>query len=83
MWAEKAEGLKQGPLRAGVTSYIPRDSDTAVKPVAQFTAKDRVTHRGAVSVQKALSSDCMRAGHIKRADACGMPRSQSMKCVLE
>ena len=47
MWAEKAEGLKQGPLRPGVTSCIPCDSDTAVKPVTQFTAEDRVTHRGA------------------------------------
>ena len=83
MWAEKAEGLKQGPLRPGVTSCIPCDSDTAVKPVTQFTAEDRVTHRGAVSIQKVLSSDCMRAGHIKRADACGMPRSQSLKCILE
>lgn len=57
MWAEKAEGLKQGPLRPGVTSCIPCNSDTAVKPVTQFTAEDRVTHRGAVSIQKALSSD--------------------------
>ena len=40
MWAEKAEGLKQGPLRAGVTSYIACDSDTAVKPRTWFTAED-------------------------------------------
>lgn len=40
MWAEKAEGLKQGPLRAGVTSYIAYDSDRAVKPRTWFTAED-------------------------------------------
>ena len=40
IWAEKAEGLKQGPLRAGVTSYIACDSDTAVKPRTRFTAED-------------------------------------------
>ena len=83
MCAEKAEGLKQGTLRAGVTSCITCDSDTAVKPVTQVTAEDHAVHRGAVSIQEQLSSDCVRAGHIKRADACGMPRSQSMKCVLE
>ena len=29
----------------GDAGLEPRDSDTAVKPVAQFTAEDRVTHR--------------------------------------